>query len=1520
MALKNFIIPKLNIPPPPPPPEDNEELERRAKAMSVLGQPRMSPFEIWEGLGRGVSGILHALPSGRWLTPYEEMPEASVGLPFTSPFTGEKARLGTKGLAEFLPDVVALAGVPGGVGVRGIKELAPRAGESVAAKIGLRTGQAVLAPIAATEILPGLAIKGISKAAQSAFKRTLSSGIDKWIATQGRNPEGQSALGKFVVGKRTKVIEYATNNLKRRMSESRAAKRGYQQAAKMATEDTIKDIEKNILPEFTRTRTDITVRDIQAGKFREPAPSVGAVQGVRGELGKVPPEIQQAAQKGVTPQVTPIEAPRAEAMFGEADAGLQKSMLGEVPEREVRVMGKGKITQTSLDDLQKLMEVKGRLPEGMGTRAEVKLEIARREAQKLIVELTDDTGGDTALLNRNISDSIKEVQAELSNRSLPYHGGASKNLFPEYDSKQLDEYLNVLEAAREAPTTTPTTPAAPPGVISKGIPPTEPPIPPETGITPEPPSVEPSGRISFANLQDAQTVIDYSTKPNVSRWIANLPLVREVMSKVNPSAIAGTPGEKAVIARAVLREEGTQKAQGVISYLNELGGQEKVFGKLDDNGLISSGKLKGLSVNDIRTYPKRYADKLTPEQKTWIGRAHEIEVAKLKFMRDNGIDIKELSFEEGGEYAGRRVFAKMSSDGELLDSGYVGAGPTRVGKKTAFEKRRRFTTAEEALSEGYRYLPDDEALSLNVRAAYNRVADKKMSEWLLTQVPWRTTGASEELVLAAESAKMRLNRSLQLSAAINRAVRGERVPDATLNSIARVYPEEALELKLAIPEIQAGRPTAESIQQLTKKAKALIKSDRADWNAAVNARARAREKAMAPGFGEAMIMHPAFSGKIFTGPEAKKLADTMRQTLDPGMSQALTSVNKVNALVRFFKLAGDFSPLGIQLIFLAGQNPRIYGGAAASIPRLLLDTEFQAKFLSENKAVIDRHPGLLLSSMGTEFTEAMAKGGMLSTRMNVWPKQDAMLKKLGLLPPRVAGKAEAMVLSPFQRVFEGTLDYAGIKMAEALEHLGKTPAEMAEVDQFINEFRGLTSSAKLGVSPNWRAGETATLLAPRYNRAIAALLFDATKGAVTFGQSGIRNRLAIQGLTKGIAAISAVAVAISLALGQDWEEIAEHFDPNSPRFFTWNVNGTNIGPGTKVRSVVKLIAQTLDNPEALFQFSMENPALRFVRGNLAPVLGGSVDLLTSRNYIGDPVRSDVATFTKEMLVKNFLPIWVENVVYEGGELSQKLLRGAGEFFGGRAYPETESDQVNRLRERYAAKEYGRKYEELNNSEKDSLRDKYDDLAKIEEEAKVYWAERGSGIERFYFNEKQRITDERNAGLDKAAQAYLDGSIAKYDYDKQRGYIRPYYSGGREVLWSVKERLDEYSVEQMEKWLDENIKPEDKALGEYQEYRGKMIEGADLPIDRDIVKRELESYLTKYPPDIQAYVIANMNNWINGLPTAAKKVEQERAKGIEDETWWDDYMEVGTTGKLQTPKLNIGGNKLKIPGLKIPALK
>jgi len=1400
----------------------------------------------------------------------------------------------------------------------------------------------------------GAAVASLPLAYQGLMRVATTRNINAWSMKTNTpiNPSLRSAVADWIARSSKPSWLNSARAVKELFKPSQGGKLIPTQEAATKAQQYTSALVDRWLPEFSRTRTTEVIAGIQAGKYQPDyvAPLVQAVQAGRMELGKVPEMPPTAPVAGVTPPEgveTPIsvqtglpgmERPaqmKAFEEFGTAPGmGGAKPGLVDIEALKRAQAAKPLEGQVALPETPEVYEMRSEL-EGLKAYIETEpasqylylapkgevntvsrsnyIALNNKEPQPSVIVTRTSTKKTKAYTDKNGKYHPARTYTE-EREVIPWEyaldekatelGYADGDTFKEaiekaWTTKQQIKKLEadiafaksepeagILESLVKEPEITP--PAVPP------------PPPAETKIAAEPPPVEPSGKISFAPLQDIQTVIDYSTKPNVSRWLANLPGLRQIMSRVNPAAIANTPAEKFIIGRAVLGEEGTQKSQGIVSYLGELGNQDKVFGKLDDNGLIGAGKLKGLSINDIRTYPKRYTDKLTAEQKKWIQRARDIEEAKLKYLRDNDIDIKELTFEEGGEYAGRRVFAKVSSDGEILDTTYVGAGPTRVGKKAGFEKPRSYATAKEAIDDGYRYIPDEDALALNVRAAYNRVTDKKASEWLLTQVPWRTNGAPEELVLAAESAKMRANSSRQLVAAINRAVRGERVPDATLNSIARTYPDEAAELKNLIPQIQTGKPTAKDVQSLTKRAKALVKSDNADKWAAINARARAREAAMAPKMGEAMVMHPAFSGKIFTGPEAKELSDTLRQALDPGMSEALTSVNKVNAVVRYFKLAGDFSPMAIQLIFLAGSNPRIYGGAAAAIPKILLDPEWQDRFLSEHKPVIDRHPGLLLSTAGTEFTEAMAKGGMLSTRINVWPKQEAMLKKLGLIAPRAVGKAGAIVLQPFQRVFEGTLDYAGIKMAEALEHLAKTPAEVAEVDQFINEFRGLTSSAKLGVSPNWRMAETATLLAPRYNRAIAALLVDAGKGAASFGQSGIRNRLAIQGLTKGIAAISAVALAISWARGEDWDEIKEHFDPLSPKFFTWNVAGQNIGPGSKVRSVVKLVAQSIDNPEALWQSGMENPVLRFIRGNLAPVLGSTIDILTGRNYIGDPVRQDAMNFTEEVLVKQFLPIWVENVIYEGGSLSQRLIRGAGEFFGGRAYPETTSDALNRLYDRYAAKDYGKKAEELNKLERSKLERKYTDLAEAKADNEKYWSERGDQIGIALDIEQQKLEDAMHKSLNDAAQKLLSGQMSKYDYDKNRSYIRPYTSGGKSALWSLRETLKPYEMKQYEKWYAENTRPEDKAYDDYQEYRATLIEKAELPLDWDAIELEIESYLNKYPAKTKQYIKDRQDEWIKNLPPAARQIELQRAPGIEDETWWDDYREVTQPARSGQP--------------------
>ncbi|KKK61218.1 hypothetical protein LCGC14_3016530, partial [marine sediment metagenome] len=361
----------------------------------------------------------------------------------------------------------------------------------------------------------------------------------------------------------------------------------------------------------------------------------------------------------------------------------------------------------------------------------------------------------------------------------------------------------------------------------------------------------------------------------------------------------------------------------------------------NEKGEIASGKFKGLTVGDIAREFQKYAGQMTGAEKEWLNRANEIENAVKDYFIRNDIDINLLALEEGGHFATRRVWVKVVG-GEVLDVRYAGPGPGRPGAKIATEKRRWFKTEADAIKEGYRYLPYDQALYLKVQGAYNRGADKQVADWLLARVPWRTTGAPEELILAAEQARLKYRHSQLLSAALNRAVRGERVPNVTINSIARSYPDQAQELKDLIPLIQEGAPTAKRVQNLTRVAKGLVETNKSASQRAINARARARERALKVKYEEAVIPAPAFAGKILTGREAKETARVLREAFDPGFSKVLASVNKANDMVRFMILAGDASPFGIQLIFLPGAHPIV----AAKAMRGYIGALFDPKFLA----------------------------------------------------------------------------------------------------------------------------------------------------------------------------------------------------------------------------------------------------------------------------------------------------------------------------------------------------------------------------------------------------------------------------------------------------------------------------------------------------------------------------------------------------------------------------------------------
>jgi len=159
--------------------------------------------------------------------------------------------------------------------------------------------------------------------------------------------------------------------------------------------------------------------------------------------------------------------PTAEA--GMPEAGLQPSMLEEVPSKEVIPAPTGKLVQARLDDylrlreynkkavtdriaeIKKSLETKGRLPVGQGTKGDLRLELARLDAQQEL---------DAVKSIEDLDLLIRTVEKELGRRSLPGQGEWARsgielarhprkpNIFPEYTSRQLDEMRNVYLQAR----------------------------------------------------------------------------------------------------------------------------------------------------------------------------------------------------------------------------------------------------------------------------------------------------------------------------------------------------------------------------------------------------------------------------------------------------------------------------------------------------------------------------------------------------------------------------------------------------------------------------------------------------------------------------------------------------------------------------------------------------------------------------------------------------------------------------------------------------------------------------------------------------------------------------------------------------------------------------------------------------------------------------------------------------------------------------------------------------------------
>jgi len=144
---------------------------------------------------------------------------------------------------------------------------------------------------------------------------------------------------------------------------------------------------------------------------------------------------EQAGMLGVSGKAV-VQKPAFKAATASMDdyAKVEK-MKAEAKPEELGM--KQEMTQR-IKEIEKILSKPGKLPKGMGTRDNLKLELAMLNAQLEVAGLS----GSVGLLELE----IRDIQNELGLRSMPYHGMA-KNTYPEYDTKQLNEYLRVLSNA-----------------------------------------------------------------------------------------------------------------------------------------------------------------------------------------------------------------------------------------------------------------------------------------------------------------------------------------------------------------------------------------------------------------------------------------------------------------------------------------------------------------------------------------------------------------------------------------------------------------------------------------------------------------------------------------------------------------------------------------------------------------------------------------------------------------------------------------------------------------------------------------------------------------------------------------------------------------------------------------------------------------------------------------------------------------------------------------------------------------
>ncbi len=769
----------------------------------------------------------------------------------------------------------------------------------------------------------------------------------------------------------------------------------------------------------------------------------------------------------------------------------------------------------------------------------------------------------------------------------------------------------------------------------------------------------------------------------VAQMFGRQPILKSITEKIGGRAATVTTSVEDTTARALLigakvQETLLSKGKTAMATLQGVHNNPiRLFGVNEATGLTKIRTrvgFKGASkhISDIAEHPVRY--QLNTQQKSYIEQLHRVEDWVLDGLKEAGIDIKFLKFDEFSHWVHREVIGKNVDDALLK----IRKGAGRIGKKAAFEKTRFYETAAEGVKAGILYEPSLERVTeLYIQSAAKRISDQRIANMVLPlgEKPLeRALRIAPQTLAEAKTTALTLAGARRLVKVINRAARGEKLTEQTLRAQERRFPELGRRVREAVGK-------REVLKGLAKEANQLIEISRAPFGKARASRQKLLEQVKTPTLGtEATIFHPAFQGKIYP----KNVASEIQRYWDDVGFGPLSKAATLSGEMRTLVAAADFSAMFIQGLPGIALHPKAWArGTASSFKAFLKPQEYQSYMVRNLDNLMERaNFGGYVG--GFEFMEAMP----------ALQREAARATRLALRSPAIGRKAIQQTYGRFEASFGAFGDVMRNEMWIGLKRGAKSESDLFEIARHIDRMTGVMSSKGLGLGKTQRDFEQAFLFfAPRYTRAGFALIGDMMKGGFTGDQ-------ARKALGSMMAAGAVMYAGVAKAMGQE-----PNFDPTNGRFMTVEITDPvtgstrHFGIGGMMTSMMRFGAdvaasvtnQGLNEPLDFVKLNRwDNPFLKFMFSKSSPLTGFTEGMMFGHNYFGEPFENpgDYALFLAEQV----MPIALQAAFMEEGGLSPTAI--AAEELGMRTFPRSDWEKRNIIRDQLAQDTYGMDWMEV----------------------------------------------------------------------------------------------------------------------------------------------------------------------------------------------------------------------------------